>query len=97
MESKTDSCDSGAGALTRMQHSPLVVSLSWTWGGTSIGTGQVTDAYHRADFWQFAKANACCVLGHHDAYTASAGVQTYGLGMYDNSGAFLTFPRSLTR
>jgi hypothetical protein len=166
----TDSCDTGASALTRMQHSPLVVSQSWKWGGTSIGTGQVTDAYQRADFWQFAKpgginpsygvnlawkthspmtikvpnadaatatigcgngllgaaninwldphlqntvipslhvgpstvpifllhnfveyignTSACCVLGYHNAYNVSAGVQTYGLGMYDNSGAF---------
>src|SRR5262249_53318874 len=32
--------------------------------------------------------NNCCVLGYHNAYNVSAGVQTYGLGMYDNSGAF---------
>jgi hypothetical protein len=30
----------------------------------------------------------CCVLGYHNAFNASAGVQTYGLSMYDNSGAF---------
>ena len=30
----------------------------------------------------------CCVLGYHNAYSTSGGVQTYGLSMYDNSGAF---------
>ena len=170
---KTDSCDRGASPLARMQLSPLVASQSWTWGGTSIGTGQVTDAYQRADFWKYAKPTGinpsygvklawktlsavtikvpnadaaaatiscgngllgaadinwldpylqntvipslaskgvgpstvpifllhnfveyvgstsdCCVLGYHNAYNVSAGVQTYGLGMYDNSGAF---------
>ena len=50
-----DSCDSGASALTRTQNSPIFKSQSWTWGGTKIGTGQVTDAYQRADFWRYAK------------------------------------------
>ncbi|MHB8107959.1 MAG: hypothetical protein ACYDH4_11125 [Candidatus Cryosericum sp.] len=30
----------------------------------------------------------CCVLGYHNDYSAAGGIQTYGLGMYDNSGAF---------
>ena len=30
----------------------------------------------------------CCVLGYHNAYTASSGRQTYALAMYDNSRAF---------
>jgi hypothetical protein len=167
---KIDSCDSGASALTRTQNSPLFKSQSWTWGGTSIGTGQVTDAYQRADFWKYAQPTGinpgygiklsmtthsaitvnvpnadaataaigcgnrllgaaninwldpflqstvipslgitpttvpifllhnfveyvgtlsqCCVLGYHNAYNVSTGVQTYGLGMYDNSSAF---------
>jgi len=51
---KIDSCDSGASALTRVQKSPIFVSQAWKWGGTSIGTGQVTDAYQRADFWKYA-------------------------------------------
>lgn len=170
---KTDGCDSGASPLARVQHSPLFASQSWTWGGTSIGTGQVTDAYQRADFWKYAQPTGinpsygiklawktlspvtikvpiadaaaaaiscgngllgaaninwldpylrntvipslasqgvgpatvpifllhnfveyagstsdCCALGYHSAYNVSAGVQTYGLGMYDNSGAF---------
>jgi hypothetical protein len=51
---KTDSCDSGASALTRTQNSPIVKSTTFTFGGTKIGTSQVTDAYQRADFWKFA-------------------------------------------
>jgi len=170
---KTDSCDTGASALTRVQNSPIVKSQSWTWGGTAIGTGQVTDAYQRADFWKYAqpgginpsyavnlswatlssitinvpnadaavasiscgngllgavnlnwldpylqktvipslaskgvnssilpvfllhnvveyigKTTDCCVLGYHNAFSTSGGIQTYGLSMYDNSGAF---------
>jgi hypothetical protein len=30
----------------------------------------------------------CCVIGYHNAFTTTGGVQTYGLGEYDNSGAF---------
>jgi len=170
---KIDSCDPGASALTRTQNSPIVKAQSWTWGGTSIGTGQVTDAYQRADFWKYTQPSAinpgfgitlawktlkpvtinvpnadeatgmigcgngllgaanvnwldpylqntvipslssqgvgttnfpifllhnfveyigttsqCCLLGYHNSYSVSAGAQTYGLAMYDNTGAF---------
>ena len=167
---KTDSCDSGASPLTRTQNSPLFKSQSWTWGGTSIGTGQVTDAFQRAEFWKYAQptginpgfainlkktthsaitvnvpnadaatstiscgngllgaaninwldpflqstvipslgitpttvpifllhnfveyvgsTSQCCVLGYHNAYNVTGGIQTYGLGMYDNSSEF---------
>ena len=30
----------------------------------------------------------CCVLGYHNTFNTSAGAQTYGLAMYDNSGGF---------
>jgi hypothetical protein len=30
----------------------------------------------------------CCVLGYHNTFNTSAGAQTYGLAMYDNSRAF---------
>lgn len=30
----------------------------------------------------------CCVLGYHNTFNRSAGAQTYGLAMYDNSGDF---------
>jgi hypothetical protein len=50
-----DSCDAGASPLTRVQKSPIFVSRPWTWGGTAIGTRQVTNAYQRADFWAYAK------------------------------------------
>ncbi len=168
---KIDSCDSGASPLSRTQKSPIFVSRSWTWGGTPIGTGQVTDAFQRAEFWQFAQPSGinpaygvklslttikpvtikvpgtqaaeariscgnhrvgaininwldphiqkvvipslatkgvnpsvlpifllhnvleyiktpsnCCVLGYHNAFSRTTGVQTYGLAMYNNSG-----------
>jgi hypothetical protein len=169
-----DSCDPGASALARTQASPIVKKQAWTWGGTSIGTGQVTDAFQRAEFWKYAKPSGinptfgitlsvktlaavtinvpnadaatatdgcgnhllgatdinwldpylqntvipslhsqglvspstlpiflvhnfveyqgstsnCCILGYHNAVNTSAGVQTYGLSIYDNSGDF---------
>jgi hypothetical protein len=52
---KQDSCDSGASALTRVQNSPIVKSTSFTFGGTKIGTSQVTDAFQRAEFWKYAQ------------------------------------------
>jgi hypothetical protein len=30
----------------------------------------------------------CCVLGYHNIFSTTAGAQTYGLAMYDNSGDF---------
>lgn len=167
---KTDSCDTGASPLARVQNSPLVVKQNVTWGGTSIGKVQLTDAFQRAEFWKDAKPGGinpgynvnmswttvspvtvnvpaadavtrstdcgngllgeadldwlesyvqskvipslgigprtipvlllhnfveyigstsdCCELGYHAAYTTSAGVQTYALGVYNNSDAF---------
>ena len=52
---KIDSCDSGASALSRVQKSPIFNSKSYTWGGTSVGTGQVTDVFQRAEFWKYAQ------------------------------------------
>ncbi len=171
---KKDSCDSGASALSRTQNSPIFKNASFTFGGTKIGTSQVTDAFQRAEFWKYAQpgginpafgitlnvttlnpvtinvpnadaaniavttcgnfalggaeinwldnhlqktvipslksqgvgpstlpifllhnfveyigtTSQCCVLGYHNAFNVSGGVQTYGLAMYDNSGEF---------
>jgi len=170
---KVDSCDPGASALARTQNSPIFVSQSWKFGGTSVGTGQVTDAFQRAEFWKFAQPSGinpgfhvklslktlkavtinvpnaqafvlnqgiscgnghvgatnigwldgrlrnvvipslasqgvgtttfpifllhnfaeltggqCCAGGYHSALSVGAGVQTYGVAMYDNSGLF---------
>jgi hypothetical protein len=171
---RTDSCDTGATPLARTQKSPVVVSQSWKFGSTSIGTGQYIDAFQRAEFWKYAQptginptfgdslsvktlaaitinvpnaqaaefgpigcgngrlgganinwldpflqntvlpslaskgvgpttfpifllhnfvefvgtTSQCCVLGYHNSLNTSAGAQTYGLAMYDNSGAF---------
>ena len=176
---KTDSCDSAASPLSRVQNSPIVKSQSWTWGGTFLGTGQLTDAFQRAEFWKYAQptginptyginlsfatlspvtitvpatwhpfeatigcgnralglvnvnsldfyiqktvipslaskgvspstvpifvlhnfaeftgtrptSTTCCILGYHNAVSAAGGIQSYGLGMYDNSRAFTT-------
>ena len=171
---KADSCDPGASALSRTQKSPIVVAQAHSFGGTSIGNVQVTNAFQRAEFWKYAapsginptfgvklafktlapvtihvpaaqstafsigcgngllgaaninwldpflqntvipslasqgvgtttfpvfllhnfveyigNSSQCCVLGYHNIYSVAAGAQTYGLAMYDNSGAFL--------
>jgi hypothetical protein len=166
-------CDT-ASVLTRTQNSPIFKSQAWTWGGTPIGTAQVTGAFQRAEFWKYAQPtginpsynvklavktlpaitlnvptadaatfpdncgnnllgdislnwlqseiqtsvipslagqgvglttlpifllsnvveyegtnpNSCCVLGWHGAYSSGAGIQTYGVSMYDTSGDF---------
>jgi hypothetical protein len=33
----------------------------------------------------------CCILGYHYDYSAKGAIQTYGIGDYDNSGAFAGF------
>ena len=171
---KADSCDPGASALARTQNSPIVKTQAHSFGGTSVGTVQVTNAFQRAEFWTDAKPGGinpsygvnltfktlkpvtinvpaawgpatapigcgngllgavninkldpflqstvipslksqgvgpttfpifllhnfveyigklgnCCVLGFHNTVNTSAGAQTYGLAMYDNSGGF---------
>jgi hypothetical protein len=177
---KTDSCDSGASAMSRVQQSPIFVAQNRTWGGTSIGNTQVTDAFQRAEFWKYAKPSGinpgyhvvlskttvspvtlnvpnadsavetaiacgngllggveinwldnqlqknvipnvsgaspstlpvfilhnvveyitspgnCCVLGYHNAFSRTSGVQTYGVSEYDNSKAFGTAVRDIS-
>jgi hypothetical protein len=170
---KVDSCDPGASALARTQNSPIVKTKLTKFGGTSVGTVQVTNAFQRAEFWKYAQPTGinpsfgvklafktlnpvtinvpladaatgttgcgngllgaaeinwldnhlqtvvipslasqgvgtttfpifllhnfveyinttanCCVLGYHNTFNTSAGAQTYGLAMYDNSGDF---------
>jgi len=176
---KTDSCDTGASALSRVQQSPVFTAQNWTWGGTSIGKSQVVDAFQRAEFWKYAKPTGinpgyhvvlskttlspvtlnvpaadaaeasiscgngalgaveinyldgqlqknlipkltgnspatvpffivhnvveyitttanCCVLGFHNAFNRTSGVQTYGIADYDNSKAFGTGVRDIS-
>jgi hypothetical protein len=170
---KVDSCDAGASALSRVQNSPIVKTQAHSFGGTSVGNVQVTNAFQRAEFWKDAQPSGvnpsygvklafktlkpvtinvpaaqqaaftagcgngllgaaninwldphlqktvipslksqgvgttnfplfvlhnfveyigssgnCCVLGYHNTFNTSAGAQTYGLAMYDNSGDF---------
>ena len=49
----TDTCDAGATPLARVEHSPIFVKRSWTFGGTKVGTSQYIGAYERADFWKY--------------------------------------------
>ena len=170
---KVDSCDPGASALTRTQNSPIVKPQAHSFGGTSVGNVQVTNAFQRAEFWKDAQptginpsfgvnlafktlkpvtinvpnaqafvlntsiscgnglvgatminwldnhiqkvvipslksqgvstttfpvfllhnfveisGSQCCILGYHNTFNTSAGAQTYGLSMYDNTGLF---------
>jgi hypothetical protein len=52
---KADSCDPGASPLARTQNSPIVKAKATSFGGTSVGTVQVTNAFQRAEFWTDAK------------------------------------------
>ena len=49
-----DSCDTTS-AVTRTMNSPMVKSSAWTFGGTSVGTGQYSDAFQRANFYTQTK------------------------------------------
>ncbi len=50
-----DSCDTGATPVARTQKSPLFVNRAWSFGGTSVGTGQYLDAFERAEFWHYTQ------------------------------------------
>ena len=52
---KADSCDTGAAPLARTQNSPIVKAQAHKFGGTSVGTVQVTNAFQRAEFWKDAQ------------------------------------------
>ena len=54
---KADSCDPGASALARTQNSPIVKAQAHSFGGTSVGNVQVTNAFQRAEFWKDAQAS----------------------------------------
>jgi hypothetical protein len=56
-------CDSTP-ALTRTMNSPVVKNLTWTFGGTTVGTTQYTDAFRRAEFWKYTK-NGALNPGYH--------------------------------
>jgi hypothetical protein len=53
--SATDSCDSGASALTRTQRSPVLNTLSWKVGSTPVATGEYVDEFQRTNFWNYTK------------------------------------------
>jgi hypothetical protein len=69
--STTDTCDSAASPLSRVQKSPLFVATPWTFGLTSMGTTQYEDATQRAAFYQQTKAGALNP-GYHITLTQQA-------------------------
>jgi hypothetical protein len=56
----------------------------------SKGVGTTTfPVFLLHNFVEYVNTTAnCCVLGYHNTFNTSAGAQTYGLAMYDNSGDF---------
>ena len=48
------SCDTTS-AVTRVMSSPMVKPVTWTFGGTSVGKGQYSDAFQRASFYAQTK------------------------------------------
>jgi hypothetical protein len=49
-----DSC-SPSSSVTRMLASPIFKSKTYTWGGTTVGTGQYVSVFRRAEFWRQAR------------------------------------------
>jgi hypothetical protein len=68
---KVDSCDPGASALARTQNSPIVKAKATSFGGTSVGTVQVTNAFQRAEFWKDAQPT-----GINPSYGVNLAVKT---------------------
>jgi hypothetical protein len=48
-------CGGSQSALTLSENSPLFQNMTWTPGGTNVGTTQYVDAYQRANFWNRVK------------------------------------------
>ncbi len=46
----------------RIAASPLLTSKAWTSNGVAVGTTQLTDAFQRANFWQYARGTNYHVL-----------------------------------
>ena len=47
----------GVSITQNVLNSPLFNNVSWTWGGTNVGTTQYVDAVQRASFWQNVTTN----------------------------------------
>jgi hypothetical protein len=45
-----DSC-APSSSVTRVLSSPIFQTKSYTWGGTTVGTGQYVSTFRRAEFW----------------------------------------------
>ena len=50
-----DTCDATS-AVTRTLNSPMVKSRAWKFGGTAVGSGQYSDAFQRASFYNQTKS-----------------------------------------
>jgi len=64
----------------------------------SLGIGPATvPVFLLHNFVEYVGTTSqCCVLGYHNAYSTGAGIQTYALSMYDNSGFFGTASRDIS-
>jgi len=47
----------GVSITQNILNSPLFNNVTWTWGGTTVGTTQYEDAFQRASFWQNVTTN----------------------------------------
>jgi len=72
----TSSCDTAASAQTRVLQSPVVVSKSYSLGGTAEGTGQYTDIFRRAEFFSLTGPTAINPGYHVKLNVASLPEQT---------------------
>jgi hypothetical protein len=51
-------CGGSQSPVTLSEQSPIFQNLSWTPGGTNVGTTQYVDAFQRANFWSKIKLTA---------------------------------------
>lgn len=69
--SAIDSCDTQS-ALTRVQNSPIFKSQPWSFGPTSVGTGQYIDEFQRGEFYSQTKPT-----GINPGYNVKLAVTTH--------------------
>jgi len=65
------SCDTES-AITRVQNSPLFNAQAWSFGATSVGTGEYVDEFQRAEFWSQTKPT-----GINPGYNTNLAITTH--------------------
>ena len=58
LSAKQEVCGGSRSPLRLTKDSPLFRNLTWTPGGTSVGTTQYVDAFQRANFWNKVKQSS---------------------------------------